>query len=305
MGKLRCTGQLVRNLPPRALVGRSHLANIRVDHDEVSGEHAVIEWRSEGWQVRDLASTNGTLVNGQPLAPGTPHLLSSGDRITFGRSGDSWFLEDDGEPEMFARRVADGRELRGHAGLLALPSEENPAAQIMLAGADEWKCVTATTDMPLEDRQHIEVEGEQWQVVLPIGYEETRRLNAESPTIKQMALCFQVSQDEENVAIEVTDPRAASPRVIEPRAHNYVLLHLARLRLQDVALGQNEQGWVSRVDLARDLRIDPTHLNVQIFRVRRSFADVGVADVGNLVEVRGRPGQLRIGVEKLRIAPLG
>ena len=305
MGRVSCAGHIGHNLPPRFLIGRSHAAHLRLERDDISGEHAVIEWRGSCWQLRDLASTNGTQLNGQRLVPGEPNPLALGDRLNFGHGGEGWELEDDGEPEVFGHRMADGYEVSGRAGLLALPSDDNPVAQIMHIGSDQWCCVMGTLEMMLEDRQHIEIEGQRWQVFLPLNCSETRRVDAvESTNVTHLALCFRVSRDEEHVAIEIERPRAESPIVIEPRAHNYLLLHLARLRLQDIALPKTEQGWVSRSDVATDLRVDPTHLNVQIFRLRRSFAEVGVVDVGNLVETRGRPGQMRIGVDNLRVTSL-
>jgi hypothetical protein len=50
----------------------------------VSRIHAVIQLTEEGIILRDLNSTNGTLLNNHLLEPETPYLLSSGDEIHFG-----------------------------------------------------------------------------------------------------------------------------------------------------------------------------------------------------------------------------
>jgi pSer/pThr/pTyr-binding forkhead associated (FHA) protein len=65
----------------RALVGRSESADVTIAHDDVSRRHALI-WR-EGGRVflRDLASANGTLVDGVPLAD-DPAELSMGSMVT-------------------------------------------------------------------------------------------------------------------------------------------------------------------------------------------------------------------------------
>jgi S1-C subfamily serine protease len=52
---------------------------------EVSARHAVIVHAGERWLVRDLASRNGTYVNGRRITADA--LLRDGDRITLGRSG--------------------------------------------------------------------------------------------------------------------------------------------------------------------------------------------------------------------------
>ena len=65
----------------RSVVGRSSKAAIELDDPSVSVEHAVFELTAEGFGVRDLASTNGVLVNGKPtLSTGLQH----GDRIRLG-----------------------------------------------------------------------------------------------------------------------------------------------------------------------------------------------------------------------------
>ena len=50
----------------------------------VSRRHAVIAPARNGWMVEDLASANGTFVNGKRLAANAPTLARNGDEITFG-----------------------------------------------------------------------------------------------------------------------------------------------------------------------------------------------------------------------------
>jgi uncharacterized ubiquitin-like protein YukD len=52
----------------------------------VSRRHATVEHR-DGYVVMDLASINGTFLNGKRLAPRMPAKLSSGDEILIGRNG--------------------------------------------------------------------------------------------------------------------------------------------------------------------------------------------------------------------------
>jgi pSer/pThr/pTyr-binding forkhead associated (FHA) protein len=51
----------------------------------VSREHACIVRRGDGVEIQDLASTNGTLLNGRRLAPYTAATLKDGDRLQLGR----------------------------------------------------------------------------------------------------------------------------------------------------------------------------------------------------------------------------
>ena len=65
----------------RTIVGRSPKAAIQLDDESVSSEHAAFEVGPSGIQVRDLASTNGTCVNGETVVSAP---LAHGDRVLLG-----------------------------------------------------------------------------------------------------------------------------------------------------------------------------------------------------------------------------
>ncbi len=48
---------------------------------EVSGQHAEIRCTSDGWNLVDNGSTNGTSLNGTRLTPGKEYVLHSGDKV--------------------------------------------------------------------------------------------------------------------------------------------------------------------------------------------------------------------------------
>jgi hypothetical protein len=92
------------------------------------------------------------------------------------------------------------------------------------------------------------------------------------------------------------------------RAHNYLLLTLARHRLKDEeeeeGMAEAACGWVYQEDLAHDPSMAPPQLNVDVFRIRRHFASVGVVDAANIIERRPRTRELRIGTRFLSIRQL-
>lgn len=64
------------------IVGRSPSADIVIGAGFVSGRHAKFQLMGQNLFVEDLGSTNGTLVNGQPISG--PQALSSGDLVNVG-----------------------------------------------------------------------------------------------------------------------------------------------------------------------------------------------------------------------------
>jgi pSer/pThr/pTyr-binding forkhead associated (FHA) protein len=82
---LSLDGQIVREFPlnkERMTIGRKPQNDIHVDNLAVSGEHAAIITILNDSFMEDLGSTNGTLVNGNPVKK---HFLQSGDVIEIGR----------------------------------------------------------------------------------------------------------------------------------------------------------------------------------------------------------------------------
>ncbi len=63
-------------------IGRAPENSIRLEDNSVSGRHAEIVVVAENCYLKDLGSTNGTNVNGQPV---TETQLRAGDRIRFGK----------------------------------------------------------------------------------------------------------------------------------------------------------------------------------------------------------------------------
>jgi pSer/pThr/pTyr-binding forkhead associated (FHA) protein len=51
----------------KVVVGRSRDVDLQIDNADVSRRHAVIYWSEGSVVVKDLGSTNGTMVNGYPV----------------------------------------------------------------------------------------------------------------------------------------------------------------------------------------------------------------------------------------------
>lgn len=66
-----------------AILGRGEPAQVRVADPSLSRIHCVFEMVETTLHVRDLDSSNGTLVNGQPVMEA---VLAKGDQLTVGGS---------------------------------------------------------------------------------------------------------------------------------------------------------------------------------------------------------------------------
>ena len=76
------------------VVGRSPDCEIPLNPHEfitVSRRHAEIKLVDAAWQINDLGTTNGTLVNDRAID--NPHQLKSGDLITLGKKGPEFAFE--------------------------------------------------------------------------------------------------------------------------------------------------------------------------------------------------------------------
>lgn len=74
-------GELAR--PGGVSIGRSpELADLPLDDPGISRRHLLLELGDQGVTARDLGSTNGSAVNGMPLAPDTAITLLDGDTLS-------------------------------------------------------------------------------------------------------------------------------------------------------------------------------------------------------------------------------
>lgn len=62
-------------------IGRGFANHLRLDHGDISRRHACIRFQEEYYTLEDLASRNGTLLNGERLNPGDVRRLHEGDVV--------------------------------------------------------------------------------------------------------------------------------------------------------------------------------------------------------------------------------
>lgn len=82
---LSMDGLVLKEIPlvkERMTLGRKPHNDIQIDNLAISGEHAAVVTILNDSFLEDLNSTNGTLVNGQPIKK---HFLKSGDVVELGK----------------------------------------------------------------------------------------------------------------------------------------------------------------------------------------------------------------------------
>jgi len=284
------------------VVGRLPTCKLRFDdrYSYISAQHARIHWTGEQWEIRDLASKNGTFVDGRRLSAGEDCALRAGQVIALGHPEQAWRLEDASAPRFMV--LGDGnRAIVAEDDLVVLPSPEAPLATLYKTSDGVWVLERANDALlPLQDQQVFELVGESWRVCCPDIVGPTAN-PPPAHEVKQITLHFGVSRDEEHVEIHVGVDGADAD--LGSRAHNYILLTLARRRLADAEAGIPETscGWVYQDELVTELGTTGPQLNVDIFRIRRQFAALPLVDAAHIIERRPRTGQLRIGVPRSRV----
>lgn len=283
-------------LEPHHLVGRSEHCTTRLSDSYVSAEHASIRWDGKTWIIKDLGSRNGTFVDDVALGSASGVPIQLGSRIAFGSQSRVWKLVDDEAPSTMAIPAEGGAAILARDGLLVLPSQDEPSVTVYRDQAGAWVVDTGRALEIATDQGVLEAGGKHFRLCLPQAVAETSPLEAMvGQRAGDLCLRFRVSQDEEHVELHVET--GSTWHDLGARAHNYMLLYLARHRLRDrdAGLPPTSCGWVYQDELCEALRLDPERLNVDVYRIRRQFAALQVLDPAEVLERRPRTRQIRVG----------
>jgi FHA domain-containing protein len=268
-------------------------SDTHLPHPDVSMMHAVVRWREGRWSIVDHGR-NGTFLNEQPLPKGRWMPLNIGQTLRFGTEAPSTLrVEDVSAP--VASLVAEERgvtpiELRPNN---LLPNQDAPEVCIYRSEGGHWVLESEGESLPLADGDGVSVAGQAYRLLVNENVDETTGPTQRSA--RALKLCFRVSDDEEHVSLSVL----GWTNVVElgERIHHYCLLTLARRRVADAGAGVEltEQGWIRNAELSRLLKVEPLHLNLQIFRARHQLMSAlpEVVELANIVE--RRRGSLRLG----------
>lgn len=291
-------------LAARTLVGRSVACTLSLANPRVSGEHAALFFGDGIWALRDLGSSNGTRLNGQPLGLGERRAVETGDEVLF--ADDRWVFEDDGPP------VATGRDMLGNRRraedqLLALPDSELPLIFVYPSTEGRWVLERGERLDFAADGERLTLPGGDWILELPAltdGGGTANTLQDTNPHHFDMIerLHVAVSRDEET--IELTAHFAADRIHLAHRSHNYVIVALARQMAADARLPPAERGWMYLDRLGRETGINQERMYVEVYRARRHFREMGIEGSTPLFERRSHTRQIRLGIRRVTLGKL-
>jgi FHA domain len=292
-------------LDSEVVIGRSPNCGLHIDESVVSAQHAGLRSTERRWLLRDFGSRNGTFLDGERVLPGESRPLQEGARLAFGALQHEWKLEDATLPQPAAVAISGtGAPVQGP--VLGIPSADDPRITLYREAEGVWMM-----ERPDEPRVRIrpgeifQVDGEAWRFLCPQSNDSlttTTALPQPRDTLQQVSLHFSVSRDEEHVELRVQLQQGREHH-FGSRAHLYLLVTLARHRLSDARQGLPDTscGWVHQDDLLRELHTSVGQLNIEVFRIRKQFAVLDLADAAAIIERRPRAKQLRIGVRSLAV----
>lgn len=290
-------------LRARHAIGRNRSdVHLLISDADISRHHADVYWQDEAWWLRDL-SRNGVWLNERRVDPAQAVVISAGDELHFaGHGRNVWVLAEAGPPQSVLLPISHDGEILP-LGISSLLPAEDPVVEIFREDDDRWLLIRDGHQQELRDADRIEINGETWQVqlvpdsVICQPTEATSVLNLDC-----MLFQFFVSQDEEHVQLTVKRDDGQQAEFGE-RSHHYLLVTLARKRYLDAIDGfdQEAQGWLDREELCRMLAMDPQHINIQIFRIRKQLAKLlnSCRDSGDVVE--RRVGGMRLRSRRFQI----
>lgn len=259
------TGEMVF-LKSHHVFGRNRgKADTELKSKDISQIHASIRWDGWMWMLTDF-SRNGVWVDGVRLAHGRTMGLTEGHIIRFGSSEESvWKLLDQKPPANILIPLESGAPVIELGRLNALPDDATPDISVYLSQTGQWVYENENGVTPLGSGDVIRHTSGSWEFVCAEPVDMTFSKEED----REIRFIFHVSLDEEHVAVQIQ----LGEEVIDlgERAHHYMLLTLARQRLQDARDGQDQstQGWIDLDRMSAMLDLEPSHLNIHIFRIRK------------------------------------
>ncbi|MFW2374514.1 MAG: FHA domain-containing protein [Gammaproteobacteria bacterium] len=271
----------------------------------ISLVHASVRWSGAYWELIDH-SRNGTWLNDERLSQSMK--LTVGDKIAFKRDGsETWTLSDDTASKTMLLGLTDKARDIALDSIHMLPNEEDPELCLYMIEQGRWILAESNIEKKLSDGDIITLGPElrwRFQMALPASETLARELNSEYP-VEECTFEFSVSADEEHTCLSIIFGKNRID--MGERVHHYLLLTLARKKLEDYhnGFGEDSVGWVEIADLQKMLGLDNCHLNIHIYRARQQIKKNLSMNSSDLEILERRIGSIRFAGKKYQITRAG
>lgn len=304
-------------LAPHHTFGRlANAVDTYIDKPYISKLHAAIEWNGKDWRIKNLGLNgtwfNGSLLNGNNLTGNESQLLNIADEFQLAELSDAGFKVVDISPPadmLWPLEIPAGTKpqpiylTRYHL----LPDTNAPELAVFFDEQNqEWQLETLNAQHEhhsheLRDGDLLQLGNAHWQLMRAQICGPTEAHIFPTHNLSDMEFIFNLSLDEESTQLELVTEKNKIDLAV--RNHHYLLAHLARHRAADTARGLDikSQGWVYTDQLASELGLDATHMNIYIFRLRKQISDSIPTVIGLQYLLERRGGKIRFGCEKFKI----
>ncbi len=305
MAKIRncVTGEIVI-LKAQHIFGRNSSSSTTCIHEtDVSQLHAKIFWGGENWIIQDC-SRNGTIVNKEYIHHQTQQ-LNMDSKVQFGKNEiTNWEMVCDDKPSSYLQNCNDPTKIIELENGLVISNSTNPEILFYYSNEGEWKAELKDKIIELTNNQLIYFNEENWIFIQNEILDETIDYGK---IVHQAYFQFELSCDEEHIKIKIINNDFELN--LGSRAHNYLLLSLARKRLEDTKLNlsEDELGWIDLDDVTNDVskelrkEVDMYYLNLQIHRLRKQLIELKPYGYRFSNVIERRNGEIRFSYPYLKI----
>ena len=275
-------------------------SNTLLNNTESSRLHASIQWDGRDWSIQDT-SQNGTFVNGKKIPNRLRSHLRKGDLIQFGSlESSSWEFINDTEPKSLLVSTDADSQIIELENMIVLPNESSPQITIYQTSNQQWLCENQTGVSQLTHGSIVTFDEQSWYFVSSETLESTNFLDqTHKPSLIEAQ--FKVSQNEEHTSLKLIWNNQKIN--LGERVHHYLLLILARKKLEDSKAGVNvnEQGWLDKDIICQDTGLEESHINIQIYRFRKQLMQTHPRAKELLQIIARRRREIRLAVDTIHI----
>lgn len=264
--------------------------------------HASILWNGSHWLIQDTSS-NGTFINKKPIITGLKTRLVIGDVLQFGAlNAEKWLFTNDDAPKNMLVSISNENTTIELQGIVALPNDKSPEVTFYQTQNGQWVYEDQSGINTLEPGIKIIINEKSWYFVNSDTFDETKNADFLDDTqIIQTQVHFNASKDEEHVSLFIQYMNQMID--LGERTHHYLLLFLARKRLEDKLAGitDTEQGWIEKDILSKQIGLDENHINILIYRFRKQLIKAKPSAASLLQLIERRRGGIRMALSSIEI----